>query len=105
MECSEYITFEIKRKIQTYRNANKYTGLQRCTSLRGYYHIYSNKCPGALQFTFPINDILETKCGQIYKICSFLKPFLMAFGPLFHIKHERGLLLEREAFIKSKYSI
>ena len=30
---------------------------------------------GALQFSCSINDVLETKCGQIYKQFSVLKPF------------------------------
>ena len=36
--------------------------------------------PGALQFRSPKNDILETKCGQRYKISSVLKSFCMVFG-------------------------
>ena len=33
--------------------------------------------PGALQFRSLKNDLLETKCGQIYKNFNVLKPFYM----------------------------
>ena len=58
--------------------------------------------PGALQFTSPKNDVLETKCGQIYKKFSVLKPFWMTFGNLLPIKSGRGGAFTREgAFIRT----
>ena len=57
--------------------------------------IYSNKHPGVLQFRSPKNDVLKTKCGQIYQNFNVLKPICMAFGNLFPLKSGRGCLLVR----------
>ena len=72
---------------------------------RKVYRIYSNKRPGALEVKIPENDVLETKCGQIYQIFNLLKPFCMAVGNLFTIKIERGRLLGRGRLLEQiRYS-
>ena len=62
------------------------------------YLIYSNKCPGALQFRSPINDILETKYGQLQQNFNVLKPFYIGFSHRFPIKSGRGHLLEKGVY-------
>ena len=49
---------------------------------------------GALQFRSPENDVLKTKCGQIYQNFNVLMPFCMTFAHLFPIESGRGHLLE-----------
>ena len=53
---------------------------------------------GGLQFRSPKNDVLSTKCGQIYQNFYVLKAFSMAFGHLFNhkkVKSGRRHLLGR----------
>ena len=60
--------------------------------------------PGALQFGSLKNDLLETKCGQIYKNFNVLKPFCMSFSHFFQIKIGRGHLLERGRLLEGSVS-
>ena len=59
---------------------------------------------GALQFRSPKNDVLMTKCGQIYQNFYVLKPVCMAFGVAFGnllpIKSGKGHLLERGCLLE-----
>ena len=53
---------------------------------------------GVLQFTCPKNDVIETKCGQIYKTFNVLKSFWVAFGHFFPNKKLEGVFITEGAF-------
>ena len=68
---------------------------------KSIYCIYSNNCPGALQFTRPVTDVLETKCRQLYtKQISILKAMLGDIWPSFSNKRWGEAFIRMGVFIR-----